>query len=513
MTERQVKELLDHYDRDDLDIAFELCDRHDPAAIAASFVDHRDMSIHDLSFGELAEKSARLAAALRARGVDAGDRVAVLLSKREELLVSLVALWRLGAVHVPLFTAFATGAIEMRLTGSGARLVITEASESNKLSSLDVDVIDVDSEYIRLLEGNVPLTQSISVGGNGPFIQLYTSGTTGKPKGVAVPGRALAAFCAYFRYGLDVQPMDVYWNAADPGWAYGLYYGVVAPLASGTKNIFLSGGFAAASTTAVLRDLHISNFAAAPTIYRALSQLPEGSLPHLRRASSAGEPLSPDVVEWGQQQLGVEIRDHYGQTEVGMVLANGWHEDVIAPVKQGSMGRALPGFVAGIQNEQIAVDVTASPLLWFTGYVDDPTKRAERFTSDGRWYLTSDTGRIDEDGYAFFQARDDDVILAAGYRIGPSEVENVIVRHPAVSEVAVVGRPDPEGIRGEIVEAFVVVTPGAQSSESLARELQNLVRTTYSKHAYPRQVRFVDALPRTPSGKIQRFLLRAATPR
>jgi acetyl-CoA synthetase len=214
------------------------------------------------------------------------------------------------------------------------------------------------------------------------------------------------------------------------------------------------------------------------------------------------------VVAWGETTFGVPIGDHYGQTELGMVIGNHWHDDVVRPIRPGSMGHPLPGFAAGVVDGQIAVDAHASPLFWFAGYQDAPEKTAERFAGAGRWYLTGDAGRIDEDGYFFFTARDDDVILASGYRIGPFDVESVLVTHPAVTDVAVVGRPDPEGIRGEVVEAFVVTSSPPETHEALARELQVLVRDTYSRHAYPRAVHFVEALPKTPSGKIQRFLLR-----
>jgi len=259
--------------------------------------------------------------------------------------------------------------------------------------------------------------------------------------------------------------------------------------------------------TIFVQRFGVTNFAGAPTMYRAMSKAAAGPIP-LRRASSAGEPLTPDVVAWGEQTFGVAIGDHYGQTEHGMVIGNHWHDDVVRPIRAGSMGHPLPGFAAGVVEARIAVDVPASPLFWFGGYLDAPERTAERFTGAGRWYLTGDTGRVDEDGYFFFTARDDDVILASGYRIGPFDVESVLSTHPSVADVAVVGRPDPEGIRGEVVEAFVVTSVAADARDALARELQDLVRDTYSRHAYPRTVHFVDALPKTPSGKVQRFLLK-----
>lgn len=487
------------------DAAHLLCDRHDPSAVAFTLVD-ADYTVRSLTYGELRDLSARLATGLAARGVGRGDRVGVLMGKRAEYVVTLLALWRLGATLVPLFTAFATGAIELRVAGSGARLVVTEPSQRAKVDPIEgLDVLETGADFDALLAGE-PLAGSVAVGGDGLLAMLFTSGTTGKPKGVPIPLHALAAFSSYMHFGLDVQADDVFWNAADPGWAYGLYYGILGPLALGRANILLNAGFTPDSTREVLSRLGVTSFAGAPTMYRAMSKDPAFTGFSLRRASSAGEPLTPDVLAWGERALGVEVRDHYGQTEHGMCIVNCWHDDVRQPVRPGSMGVALPGFAAGLVEGQIALDVPASPAMFFTGYVDAPAKTAERFSPDGRWYLTGDTGRVDDDGHFFFSARDDDVILAAGYRIGPFDVESVLITHPAVVDVAVVGKPDE--IRGEAVTAYVVLADGVAGDDALGVELQQLVRNQYSAHAYPRAVHFVDALPKTPSGKVQRFLLR-----
>jgi acetyl-CoA synthetase len=501
-----VRSWLDVFDVPDACAAQLLCDRHDPGAVAFTFVEP-DLSSRDVTFGELADLSARFAAMLAERGIGAGDGVAVLMGKRIELVVTVLALWRLGAVHVPLFTAFAAPAIQMRVQASRARLIITEPSQRAKAEALpDVTVIEVGPELDAAIARSQPLPAPAVIGADGPLIHLFTSGTTGRPKAVPVPVKALASFTAYLHYGLDVRADDVFWNAADPGWAYGLYYGVVGPLVTGRRNLLFNAGFTADSTAAVLTRFEVTNFAGAPTVYRALSKAASVAGINLRRASSAGEPLTPDVAQWSVQALGVEVRDQYGQTEQGMVIVNGWHDDVRRPVKPGSMGRPLPGFAAGVVDDAIALDVPNSPLMWFTGYVEDAERTAERFTPDGRWYLTGDTGRVDEDGDFFFTARDDDVIIMAGYRIGPFDVESVLINHPDVVDVAVVGRPDE--IRGEVVEAFVVLREGVIGSDELAADLQQLVRDGYSAHAYPRQVHFVQELPKTPSGKIQRYILR-----
>jgi acetyl-CoA synthetase len=337
---------------------------------------------------------------------------------------------------------------------------------------------------------------------------------------VVVPIRALAAFHAYAEFGFGLKPDDVFWCAADPGWAYGLYFGVLATFTTGTPSILLEGGFAPETTMAVLANQGVTNFAAAPTVYRALrsSGLSPQAPRRLRAASSAGEPLTPEVNDWAAQVLGTTVHDHYGQTEAGMLINNHHQEAVHRPIKAGSMGQAMPGWKAVILHAErdeevgpneigrIAMVIPESPLAWFKGYDGDASKTAEKFGGGGRWYLTGDTGMVDEDGYFHFSARDDDVIIMAGYRIGPFEVESAMATHPAVAESAVIAIPDE--VRGEVIEAYVVLRDGHSPSAELERDIQQWVKTRYAAHAYPRAVHFAEALPKTPSGKIQRFVLK-----
>ncbi|WP_336081476.1 AMP-binding protein [Nocardia sp. SSK8] len=524
----RVNALLDHYDGPAACAAELLCDRHPAEQVAVTVVES-DLSARELTYGELRERSQRCAAALAELGVEPGDRVATLMGKSADLIVALLGIWRRGAVHVPLFTAFAPPAVDFRLTASRAKVVVADADQAAKLSESDRHTIVVGDEVPGTLHwdsllaaqrADDPRARAAVVGGDGLLVQLFTSGTTGTPKGVPIPVRALASFHAYQEFALDVRPDDVYWNGADPGWAYGLYYAILAPLASGTRTLLLHAGFSAPLTRAVLQRFGVTNFAAAPTVYRAL-RADDGPFEPgfaLRRASSAGEPLTPDVVAWSARALGVAVRDHYGQTEHGMVICHAWHPELDAPAPPGSMGRQLPGWACAVLAEdadraaapgeigRVAIDTDHSPLLWFLGYLDDPERTASRFTTDGRWYLTGDVGARDADGFFHFSSRDDDVIIMAGYRIGPFEVESVLVLHDQVAEAAVVGRPDE--LRGEVVEAFVVPRPGVAGTPELAAELQQLVKDKFAAHAYPRRVHFVDSLPKTPSGKVQRFLLR-----
>ena len=531
----RVEELLARYGSPQACAAELLCDRH-PADHVAFTVVNADLSAEDLTYGRLRRDSARFAAALAGLGVEPGDAVATLMGKSADLVVALLGIWRRGAVHIPLFTAFAPSAIALRLNAGEAKIVVSDAGQLHKLAPgedfpaeapWETIVVGADAaggfSFHRLLElysDDDPAAAPAVMGGDAPLVQLFTSGTTGTPKGVPVPVKALASFQVYLECGLDVRADDVFWNAADPGWAYGLYYGILAPLAAGRRNLLLNAGFSPELTWEVLQRFGVTNFTSAPTVYRSLraSDVPAPEGIRLRRASSAGEPLTPEVNAWSREVLGTAVRDHYGQTEHGMVIVDAWADGLRTEVPAGSMGRALPGWSAEVLHDdrdepagpgvlgRVALNVAESPLMWFHGYVDAPEKTAERFTADGRWYLTGDSGTRDEDGFFRFSSRDDDVIIMAGYRIGPFDVESVLVQHESVAEAAAIGVPDQ--LRGEVLEAYVVLFPGVAESDELAEELQRLVKTKFAAHAYPRTVHFVADLPKTPSGKVQRFVLR-----
>ena len=519
--------------------AYLLCDRHPVDRVAFTVIDP-DLSSTDLTYGTLKEASERAAAALARLGVRRGDRVATLMGKSSSLITVLLGIWRLGAVNVPLFTAFASPAVSVRLASSGATVVVADAAQLAKLAPLAEDlgltVLAVETGeapasgpaggvqvWEELLAAEDPGMPAAVLAPEDLLVEIFTSGTTGAPKGVPVPVKALEAFSAYFHYGLDVREDDVFWNAADPGWAYGLYYGILAPMTAGRRNLLLRSGFNAKLCWEILAQYNVTNFAAAPTIFRSLrGEAPDGvGKLALQRASSAGEPLDAESISWATRALGTPIRDHYGQTEMGMCVVNGWEPSVVRELRPGSMGHALPGYrteVLDINADQpaptgekgrVAIDIPASPLMWFSGYTGDPEKTAERYSPDGRWYYTGDTGTRDADGYTYFSSRDDDVIIMSGYRIGPFEVESVLATHPNVAESAVIGVPD--DLRGERLEAYVVLRSGPGSAE-LEAELQQLVKDRYAAHAYPRAVHFVTELPKTPSGKLQRFLLRASSP-
>ncbi|MFI6698239.1 AMP-binding protein [Streptomyces sp. NPDC050509] len=529
----RVRELVTLYSDPGARVAHLLCDGHPADAVAYTVVEP-DLSSTVLTYGRLRTESERFAAALADLGIGPGDRVATLMGKSADYLVALLATWRLGAVTVPLFTAFAPPAIALRLLASDTRIVICDAAQRPKLEPGEDIPADAtwrivvsggdgragDLRFADLLAAHGPGYPAAALGGDAPLVHIFTSGTTGRPKGVVVPTAAIAGFRVYAEYGCGVTRDDVFWNAADPGWAYGLYFGVIASLSLGVPGVLLHSGFSADLTWRVMDELRVTNFTAAPTVYRSLRAsgvpVPDGLA--LRRASSAGEPLTPEVNAWAEEAFGIQVHDHYGQTEAGMLINNHQLPALRREVRPGSMGHPMPGWSLRVLYEdhdevaptgtvgRIAADLTDSPLAWFHGYEGDPARSAGKFSTDGRWYHTGDVGRVDEEGYFHFSSRDDDVIIMAGYRIGPFEVESVLVTHPAVVECAVIAAPDE--VRGEVLEAFVVLQDGAEASDELAAELQQLVKKRFAAHAYPRTVHFADRLPKTPSGKIQRFVLR-----
>lgn len=547
-TASTVDDLLAEYDSADACIADLICDRHDPADVAFVSVRRREdgtLGTTETTYGRLRQLSEHAAGALAALGVREGDSVATLMGKSVSLVAVMLGAWRLGASYVPLFTAFAWPAIEMRLEGASARVVVCDPGQRSKIRGGEATVVvagdragaesileDGDlvlSELTRAVEeSGADAPAAVAGGADATMAILYTSGTTGRPKGVVIPTRAIASFHQYMEVGLDVTEDDVFWNAADPGWAYGLYYGLIGPMAIGVPNVLLEAQYSPELALRVIDELGVTNFAAAPTVYRTLrAYAGDGQGPQrLRCASSAGEPLTPEIGEWSRRFFGADVRDHYGQTEHGMFIVNPWHPSAIAEIAPGAMGRSLPGWSCAVLDPiddaaldpaggttdmgRVAIDMSASRLRWFVGYLDAPEKTAERFSEDTRWYYTGDAGKLRADGTFFFASRDDDVIIMAGYRIGPFDVESVLVGDPDVVEAAVIGVRDE--LRGEVLEAYVVLKSGvpAGDDEAAARtvELQNLVKTEFAAHAYPRRIHFVDDLPKTPSGKIQRFLLR-----
>lgn len=484
--------------------------------------------LETFTFDDLRTMSARVANMLKDAGVKPGDVVAGLLPRVPELIGFILGAWRIGAVYQPLFTAFGPKAIEQRFQTGSTKLVATNTANRGKLvgiaSAPRIATLLAPGETLE--DGDIDLRQVLTSGrdtfdpvmrqGDDLMMMMSTSGTTGLPKGVPVPIRALLSFAAYMIDAIDLKETDVFWNIADPGWAYGLYYAVAGPLLLGQATTFYEGGFNVESTYKVIERLGVTSLAGSPTAYRMLIAAGPEAASHLkgrlRVVSSAGEPLNPEIIRWFEAHLSAPIHDHYGQTELGMVVNN--HHGLDHPVRQGSAGFAMPGYRVVVLDDNgkelgpnqpgmLAVDINHSPLLWFGGYYQKDTPSI----ANG-YYSTGDSVEFEPDGSISFIGRSDDVITSSGYRIGPFDVESALIEHPAVTEAAVVGVPDPE--RTEIVKAFVILASGYTGSPQLAEDLQQHVRKQLSAHAYPRLIDFVSELPKTPSGKIQRFILRKA---
>lgn len=511
---------------ENLNAAWVCCDRHCGGGRIALRWRGQNGASASLSFDELKAQSSRFAHVLRNLGVGPGDRVAALLPRVPELLVTILAAWRVGATYQPLFTAFGPKAIETRLEASGAKVVVTDPANRSKLDDVTTSarIITVEREGHEIGPGDGAFHALLNASSDDfppaprtledPFLLMFTSGTTGAAKPLTVPIKAIAAFMGYMRDAIDLNPDDVFWNIADPGWAYGLYYAVTGPLAWGHTTHFYDGPFTVDSTLDFISTHGVTNLAGAPTAFRLLIAAgPEAVRPikgKLRVVSSAGEPLNPEVIRWFDEHLAAPIHDHYGQTELGMVVCN--HHGLIHKVRRGAAGFSVPGHRVVVLDENsaelgrgqpgvLAVDRRRSPLFWFAGYDGQPTP-----SMDDRYYRSGDTVELNDDGSISFVGRADDVITSSGYRIGPFEVESALIEHDAVVEAAVIGKPDPE--RTEIVKAFVVLHAGHEPKPELASALQQHVRARLSAHSYPREVEFVTALPKTPSGKVQRFLLR-----
>ncbi|WP_180144637.1 AMP-binding protein [Acinetobacter sp. YH12052] len=511
-----------------LNACYECCDRHaiDKDKVAL-YWQGKDGRKEQFTFAELQQWSSQFANFLKSQGVQKGDRVSGLLPRTVELLVVILGAWRIGAVYQPLFTAFGPKAIEHRLHLAQSKLVISDVGNRSKLDEVAhcpqiVTVADRAGQGIQ--QGDLNFWDEVNAQStdcefvlqsiNDPFLLMFTSGTTGPAKPLEVPLKALIAFGQYMKNAVGLREDDSFWNIADPGWAYGLYYGITGPLLLGHATLFYEGGFSIDSLCQIVDDYKVTNLAGAPTAYRMMMAADPEQMAKLkgkfRVVSSAGEPLNPEVFRWFKQVLDAPIFDHYGQTEVGMVMCN--HHGLQHDIRAGVAGYASPGYRVAVVDEQgqelaagtpgvLAVDISQSPMMWFGGY-----KESRKSPFVKHFYLTGDTAELHADGSMSFVGRNDDVITTSGYRIGPFDVESALLEHDAVIEAAVIGVPDPD--RTEIVKAFVILAEHVTASEELAEQLGQFVKKRLSAHAYPRLVEFVQELPKTPSGKIQRFLLR-----
>ena len=455
----------------------------------------RNGTRREWTFGDVADRSARLAGTLLQRGVQRGDVVLTLIGNRPEWVLTMVACFRIGAVALPCNEQLRAKDLRLRLDTADPKLIVADERNAAELSAAGpaCEVLLIPDPALLQAEP----APAADLGPADPCLITFTSGTTGEAKGVVhgqryLPGQRLQA-----ETWLDARADDLVWCTAASGWSKSARNVFIAPWIRGAAALLHDARFDPQQRLEVLAAEGVTVLCMAPTEYRVIAKRAQlAPVPGLRGLVAAGEALNPEVLRAFHEATGLEIRDGYGQTETGQltgVPAGG-------QVRPGSMGRPLPGVKLEIRDEQLVLADPRTDPTFFVGYLDG-TPAPE----DEPW-ATGDRVRADEDGYLFFEGRTDDVIISAGYRIGPFEVESALVAHDAVAEAAVIAAPDEE--RGAVVRAVVVLRDGYQPSRELAAELQEHVKHETAPYKYPRIVDFAAELPKTASGKIQRAVLR-----
>ncbi len=504
-----------------------LCaDRHPTSARA--LIEHQpDGTTRERTFGELARLSNRLANALVALGITVGERVAIVLPQRVETGIAHLAIYKMGAVAVPLSGLFGPDALRYRLGDSGARVVITDAAHQDAIAEVskdlgDVAIVVVDDAspghqgFWELIQSAAERFEPAATGPDTPALLIYTSGTTGSPKGALHGHRVLLGHLPGFELSHDFFPQDgdVFWTPADWAWIGGLMDALVPCWFHGRPIVCAPRDkFDPEWAVRLMADLAVRNVFFPPTVLKLMRTVEiAGPMPRLRSIMCGGEPLGDEMLAWARDRFGVDVNEIYGQTEANYVVGN---SSRVWDVRPGSMGRPYPGHEVAVLDDdgtpvpvgtvgQIAVH-RPDPVV-FLEYWGRPEATRAKFTPSGKWLLTGDLARLDSDGYLWFSSRNDDVINSAGYRIGPAEIESCLIHHPSVAMAAAIGVADP--VRGEVVKAFVQLAEGYPPSVELEHELQSLVRGRLAAYLYPRHIEFVDALPMTTSGKIRRIELR-----
>jgi acetyl-CoA synthetase len=487
-----------------------------------------------LSFWDVQSAANRLSNALAALGVQRGERVAIMLPQRPETAIAYMAIFQMGAIALPLSHLFGPDALEYRLGHAQASVALVEPTTLPNLWGIKQNlprlrtIIGVGGaresgvlSYEDLLGKAASRFSPVETSAEDPALIIYTSGTTGPPKGALKAHRVMIGNVPGFVHSHDFFPQkgDMFWSPADWAWTGGLMDALLPAWLFGIPILGFRGRFDAERAFHLLEKYGVRNAFLFPTALKLMMKaVPEPGKKYqlnLRSVMSAGESVGAPLVEWAREHLGVTINEMFGQTEINYVVGNcqaAW------PVKLGSIGRPYPGHRVAIIDEQgnelprgelgeIAVDSsfhgTRDPVF-FLEYWNNPQATRDKFIGD--WGCTGDQGRMDEDGYLWYQGRSDDVIKSAGYRIGPAEIESCLVRHPAVANAAVIGKPD--ATRGAIVKAFIVLQPGHPPTDDLVEDIQRHVRGRLAPYEYPREIEFIDALPMTTTGKVQRKELR-----
>ena len=509
-------------------IATACCDRHaDGTGRPALILVDEDGAAQRTSFDEMQALSRRFANVLKADGLIRGDRVAAFLSQSLELPITHLAAFRSGLVSVPLFTLFGEDALEFRLANSGARAVVTDEVGWEKLSKIRdrlpyLQDIYITSEAVHAgaksfwsaIETASEQFATTDTAADDPAIIIYTSGTTGNPKGALHAHRVLLGHLPNVEMVHDFlpKPGDVMWTPADWAWIGGLFDALFPAWYHGVPVVgHRARKFEPQAAMALMADHAVRNVFLPPT---ALKLMRQAEVRHpgvrLRSMLTGGELLGAELLDWVRATFGIDAHEVYGQTECNLVVGS---NSKLFPIRPGSMGKATPGFDVRIVNEKAEelprgergiIGVRQPNPCTMIEYWKNPEATRKKYA--GEFLLTGDLGVQDQDGYFWYVSREDDVITSAGYRIGPSEIEHTLLKHPAVALSAVVGIPDP--IRTEAIKAWIVLRPGFTPSEALAREIQDFVKVQLAAHEYPRFVQFTDTLPMTATGKVLRRELR-----
>ncbi len=533
--ERVIDE-LDGLPGGGLNIAYEALDRHvakgrgdKPCLLWES----KDGRAETYSYADMARLSNRFANVLQRLGLTKGDRVFVFMDRIPELYAAAFGTLKAGCIIGPLFSAFGPDAIRDRLENSEAVALVTQPhlvggvreirGELPALKHLIIadhdqppDVGEGELRWNDLMDAASDSFEVVATDPEDGAVMHYTSGTTGKPKGALHVHKAVLGHYATGKYVIDLHDDDIYWCTADPGWVTGTSYGMFAPCTNGVTSVIYEGGFAASKWYEVIQKYRVTVWYTAPTAIRMLmkagEQVPKRyDLSSLRYVMSVGEPLNPEGVLWGEKGLGLPIHDNWWQTETGSILIANYP---VMPIRPGSMGRPMPGIEPAVIDEAGNVvrpgeegDLAVRPgwPSMFRTYWKNEEMYNSRFKNG--WYITGDRARMDEDGYFWFVGRADDVINTAGHLVGPFEVESALIEHPAVAEAGVIGKPDPVAM--EVVKAFVSLKEGYEPSDDLRHELNRFARQKLGPMVAPKEIEFVDTLPKTRSGKIMRRLLKA----
>lgn len=513
-----------------INMAYECIDRHvDEGKGDKIALNYKDDQRHEsYTFEDMKKYSNKAANVLKNEAdVKKGDRVFIFMSRTPELYFAFLGILKIGAIVGPLFEAFMEKAVADRLENSEAKVIITNKAllpriPKDKLPHLEKIVVvdnDVEEGYVDFNRSFKEASEDFDIewlNEDDGLILHYTSGSTGQPKGVLHVQKAMLVHYISGKYVLDLQDEDVYWCTADPGWVTGTSYGVFAPWLNGVTNCIVGGRFSPEQWYKMIQDFKVTVWYTAPTALRMLMSAGDDvvdkyDLSSLRSILSVGEPLNPEVIKWSKDVFHKRVLDTWWMTETG------GHMIVNYPamdIKLGSMGKPLPGIEAAIVDDKgnelppnrmgnLAIKKgwpSMMHAIW-----KNPEKYDSYFIGD--WYVSGDSAYKDEDGYYWFQGRVDDVIMTAGERVGPFEVESKLVEHEAVAEAGVIGKPDP--VRGEIIKAFVALREGYEPSDELKQSIKQFVKEGLSAHSAPREIEFKDKLPKTRSGKIMRRVLKA----